>query len=138
MPAIAPTEPARALRPTPVFDALLFQLRELRGPQAEISRFKQRCRRVIRMYAANPGHPAVYARYYARAKLLRGSSTADAAAWVACRYASEQRRWRSNDARVSLIILRELRLIIRYMRARNLALQPVIADVLGEYAEAAE
>jgi hypothetical protein len=115
-------------------DAALAEIRHAFGFPAVT--FKQSVRRFIRRGA---GHSANQARYGARARMFVGWSTVEADAWLACRYASEQRRWRSNDARLSLMVLRELRLIVRFMRAKRLELQPVIADVLGEdRAEAAE
>jgi hypothetical protein len=129
MTAQALPEPVRERRPTPVFDALLRDVAALGGPAAETNRFKQRCRRMIR-YGA--GHPAVFARYWARAKALRGCTAAEAVAIVEVWYGTEKRRWRSNDHRLSLMVLSELRLLVRLMRAKRLDLQPVIADVLGE------
>ena len=129
---------AAAPRPSPGMDAALAEIGAKFGVAAEIDRFKRRCRGIIRRYEQNPFDEGLFKRYGARAQLLRRSTTADAAAWVACRYATEQRRWRSNDARLSLMVLRELRLLVRLMRAKRLDLQPVIADVLGDYAEAAE
>lgn len=126
MPATALPSPAHAPRPSPAMDRAMAEIRHAFGFPAVM--FKQSVRRFIRRGA---GHPANRARYGARARMFVGWSTVEADAWLACRYASEQRRWRSNDARLALMLLRELRLIVRFMRAKRLDLQPVIADVLA-------
>jgi hypothetical protein len=114
---------------SPAMQAALDEIERQFGVSAEIKSFKDRCRRFIERGAR---HPAATARYGARARLMVGWNTADAAAWLACRYATEQRRWRAHDARLSLMVLRELRLIARFMRARRIALAPVIAELVGE------
>ena len=102
--------------------------------------FKQRVRRFIRRDA---GHPANRARYRARALQLRRCPIERALVMVDAWYARERQAFElatalGGGSRLSTEILREMRLIIRFMRAKRLGLQPVIADVLGEYAEAAE
>jgi hypothetical protein len=118
-----------AARPSPAMDRAEAAIARAFSAAAEIDRFKRRCRQMIRWGAS---HPAVCGRYWVRARLLRQQDTAGAADIITAWYATEKTRWRRLDARLSIAVLRELRLIIRFMRARKLALQPVIADVLGE------
>lgn len=129
-----------AARPTPVLDATLDEITRAFGFPA-VS-FKQRVRRFIRRGA---GHPANRARYVARARVIAACSYIDTAiAVIEGQYRSEVQRFGAQAAlgggqRLSTMVLAEMRLILRFMRAKRLGLQPVIADVLDEaFAEAAE
>ncbi len=103
---------------------------------AAINRFKIRVERYIRL---GPRHVAMRARYGARAELLYGLSLDAAIAAV--------ERWRHNERkafqvasalgrgnRLSLNILHELRLILRLMRYRGMAVEfcAIVAAVCDE------
>jgi hypothetical protein len=89
---------------------------------AAINDFKLRVERFLRL---GPQHPLVRARFGARAAMLSGHGLAGALAVT-------ERRWRDETAafhlasafgrgeRLTLDVLRELRLILRWMRARGL------------------
>lgn len=103
--------------------------------------FKVRVRRFIRRDA---GHPANRARYYARVKIIARCDIETAIAVIEVQYQAEIQKFGHQAAlgagqRLSTMVLAEMRLVLRFMRARKMGLQPVIADVLGEtFAEAAE
>jgi hypothetical protein len=86
---------------------------------AEIAMFK---RRVADFIQLGTGHYAVRARYGRRAKMLRGYSLPGAIYITEQWYRQEQRdcRWAHlygiPHTRLSLQVLRELRLILRYLR----------------------
>jgi hypothetical protein len=103
--------------------------------------FKIRLRRFIRRGA---GHPANRARYGARVRVIAACSYIETAiAVVEGQYRAEIQKFGHQAAlgggqRLSTMVLAEMRLVLRYMRAHRLGLHPVIADVLGEaFAEAA-
>jgi hypothetical protein len=110
--------------------------------EAEITRafgfpevaFKQRVRRFARRGAADPAN---WARYGARVRLLRNATLEQAAILTDGWYRRERDALRNKYAiggatRLSVEVLKELRLMVRFARAKRLDLQPVIADVLGE------
>lgn len=104
--------------------------------------FKVRVRRFMRRGA---GHPANRARYGARARVIAACSYIETAiAVIEGQYRAEIQKFGHEAAigagqRLSTMVLAEMRLVLRFMRARKMGLQPVIADVLGEtFAEAAE
>lgn len=89
-------------------------------------RFKARIRCILR----DPHHPAVCARYRARAEMLLGLPLASASRLVTQWYLAERRAFqltsalggagRLSQTMLSLTILRELRLIARFMCRKRL------------------
>jgi hypothetical protein len=119
-------------------DAALAQIGTAFDEAAAINRFKIRVERYIRL---GPRHVAMRARYGARAELLYGLSLDAAIAAV--------ERWRLNERkafqvasalgrgnRLSLKVLRELRLMLRLMRFRRMRTEfgTIVAAVCDEAA----
>ena len=110
---------------------------------AAVNDFKLRVERRIRL---GPQHGAVRARYRGRAELLYGRSLADAIAAVERWWRAERKAFQIAAAlgcgnRLSLEVLRELRLILRLLRYRRMAgeFSALLAAVRDEaMAEAAE
>ena len=110
---------------------------------AAINRFKLRVERYIRL---GPGHIAMRARYGARAECLRGRSLAEACATITRWWRDERKAFAIASAlgagnRMSLEVLRELRLMLRLMRFKRMAVEfgAIVAQVCGEaIAQAAE
>jgi hypothetical protein len=95
------------------------------GEAAIVNAFKITVEHVIRL---GPQHPAVRARFGARAALLAGRNL-DAAIAVAERWWRDERKAFQIASifgcapRLSLEVLRELRLILRWMRFRRMEVQ---------------
>jgi hypothetical protein len=95
------------------------------GEAAVVNAFKIRAEHLIRL---GPQHPAVRARFGARAALLAGRNL-DAAIAVAERWWRDERKAFQIASifgcapRLSLEVLRELRLILRWMRFRRMEVQ---------------
>jgi hypothetical protein len=109
---------------------------------AVVNAFKMRVERTIRLGAA---HPAVQARYRARAAMLSGSSLATAIVIVERWWRDERKAFQIASAfgggtRLSVEILRELRLILRLMRSSRMeaAFREIQATICGTFAAAAE
>jgi hypothetical protein len=89
---------------------------------AVINGFKLRVERLIRR---GPRHPALRARFSARAARLRGRGLDAAIGTVECWWRDERKAFQIASAlggtRLSLEVLRELRLILRLMRFKRMA-----------------
>jgi hypothetical protein len=122
----APLPPHRPARPWrwrwPQIDAAFDQA-------AAVNAFKLRVERQLRR---GPSHPAVRARYAARAELLQGRSLDAAIALLERWWRDERRAFLIASAlgrgvRLPLDVLRELRLVLRLMRFRRMHTQfPII------------
>jgi hypothetical protein len=117
-------------------DAALAQIGAAFGEAAAVNDFKLRVERLLRL---GPRHPALRARYGARAERLYGRGL-DAAAALADRWWRDQRKaFQIASAlgcgnRHSLDVLRELRLILRLMRFRKMQVEfgAIVGAVCGE------
>jgi hypothetical protein len=95
------------------------------GEAAVVNAFKIRVEHLVRL---GPQHPAVRARFGTRAALLAGRDL-DAAIVIAARWWRDERKaFQIASAfgcapRLSLEVLRELRLILRWMRLRRMDAQ---------------
>jgi hypothetical protein len=125
-------------------DAALAQIGAAFDDSAAIFDLKMR---VERSLCRGPQHPAVRARFAARAAMLSGLSLDAATARVERRWRDERKAFQIASAlgygnRLSLDVLRELRLILRLLRYRRLhaAFGAIVAAVCGDeaMAEAAE
>jgi hypothetical protein len=103
-------------------DRALAQIAAAFGAAAAVNDFKLRVERLCRL---GPRHPALRARFGARAQMLRGcnltSATAKAERW----WREERRAFQIASAfgygnRLSLEVLRELRLTLRLMRFKRM------------------
>ena len=99
-------------------DRAVAQIDAAFGEAAAINDFKLRVERLLRL---GPQHPAVHARLHARARMLRGCTLATATAKVERWWHEERRAFQIASAfgygnRLSLEVLRELRLALRLMR----------------------
>jgi len=106
-------------------DAALAQIGAAFDETAAIASFKLRVEHLIRL---GPAHPAVRARFGARAERLRGQSLDQAIATVARWWRDERKAFQIASAlgcgnRLSLEVLRELRLILRLLRRRNMRVE---------------
>ena len=117
-------------------DVALAQIGAAFGEAAAINRFKIRIERYIRL---GPRHVAMRARYGARADLLYGLSLDAAIAAVERWRRAERKAFQVACAlgrgnRLSLNILDELRLILRLMRHKRMAVEfgAIIAAVCDE------
>lgn len=138
MPSSAPQLATHAPRPGSAMDRAKAEIAHAFGFPAVL--FKQRVRRFIRRGA---GDPANRARYSARTIALVNRDIDRAIVMVEHWFQRERKAFQIANAfgsgvRLSTMVLAEMRLVLRFMRARKLKLQPVIADVLGDYAQAAE
>jgi hypothetical protein len=103
-------------------DAALAQIDAAFGEAARINVFKLRVERWLRL---GPAHPAVQARFGARAELLHGRDL-DAAVMLADRWWREERKAfqiasvLGRGSALSLDVLRELRLVLRLMRRKRM------------------
>ena len=91
------------------------------GHSSEVMRFKRRIRAILR----EPDHPAVAARYGARAKWLRRCSLRVAVTCVDNEWRIERQAFQvasvlGRGTRLSVEILSELRLILRWLRFRRM------------------
>jgi hypothetical protein len=125
------------------FDAALAQIGAAFDETAAILDFKLR---VERMLCRGPQHAAVCARFGARAAMLSGLSLDAATARVERWWRDEHKAFQIASAlghgnRLSLEVLRELRLIVRLLRFKRMRAEfgAIAAAVCGEaMAEAAE
>jgi len=106
-------------------DAALAQIGAAFDETAAIASFKLRVEHLIRL---GPAHPAVRARFGARAERLRGQGLDQAIATVARWWRDERKAFQIASAlgcgnRLSLEVLRELRLILRLLRRRNMRVE---------------
>lgn len=106
-------------------DAALVQIHAAFDEAASVNAFKLRVERLLRL---GPHHPAVRARFGARAELLMGRSLDAAIAIVECWWRDERKAFQIASAlgrgsRLSLEALRELRLILRLMRFKRMQAQ---------------
>lgn len=123
---------------SPAMAAALDRIERECGMSAVHKRLKDRCRFVLRR---GPAHPAVKARYGARAAMMWGFSTWRAVLWVERCYADELRAFEiacsyGRGTRLSVVILEEMRLILRWLR-RNWPgdFRALVAEVLEGHAE---
>jgi hypothetical protein len=124
-------------------DAALAQIGAAFDEAAAINGFKLRVEHLLRL---GPYHTAVRARFGARAELLAGRSLDAAIALVERWWRDERRALQIASAlgrgsRVSLDVLREMRLVLRLMRRRRMAAEfsLIVATLCGdEFAVAAE
>jgi hypothetical protein len=117
-------------------DAALAQIDAAFDEAAAINAFKLRVERQLRR---GPTHPAVRARYAARAELLQGRSLDLAIALVERWWRDERRAFLIASAlgggvRLPLDVLQELRLILRLMRFKRMHAQfpTIVAAVCDE------
>jgi hypothetical protein len=103
---------------------------------AAICAFKIRAERMIRL---GPHHPAARARFGARAEMLAGYDLAAATALVERGWRDERKAFQIASAlgcgtRLSLDVLSELRLILRWMRSKHMhaEYESAIAVLCGE------
>jgi hypothetical protein len=104
-------------------DAALAQIGAAFDDSAAINAFKIRVERLIRV---GPHHPALRARFGARAALLPGRDLDGAIVAVERWWREERKAFQLASAfgcgnRVSLDVLRELRLVLRLMRRKGMA-----------------
>jgi hypothetical protein len=107
----------------PALDVALAEIGAAFDQSAAINSFKIRVERLIRR---GPHHPALRARFGARAALLHGRDLDAAIATVERWWRDERKAFQIASAlgggsRLSLEVLRELRLILRLMRFKRLA-----------------
>jgi hypothetical protein len=127
---------AAAVQTGSAIDAALAQIDAAFDEAAAINAFKLRVERQLRR---GPSHPAVRARYAARAELLQGRSLDAAIALVERWWRDERRAFLIASAlgrgvRLPLDVLRELRLILRLLRFKRMHAQfpTVVAAVCDE------
>jgi hypothetical protein len=106
----------------PAMTAALAQIGAAFDQAAVINGFKIKVERLIRL---GPDHPAVRARFEARVAMLRGRSLDAAIITVERWWRDEQRAFAIASAfgrgsRLSLEIVNELRLLLRWMRFKRL------------------
>jgi hypothetical protein len=119
---------ARA-EPSGAMAAALAQVEAAFGEAAAVNGFKLRVERLIRL---GPHHPAVRARFGARATMLYGRNLEQATMLVERWWRDERKAFQiacafGSAPRLSLEVLRELRLILRLARFKRLG---------GEYRDA--
>jgi hypothetical protein len=122
---MAVSEPPDATARGDAASALTIALAEIRaafGEAALVDAFKRRVARVIR---CGPNDAAVRARFGARAALIRGRGLDAAIITVERWWRTERKAFQIASAlgcatRLSLEVLRELRLILRWMRIKKL------------------
>jgi hypothetical protein len=133
---------AQAVRGSAI-DCALAQIAAAFGEAAAINAFKLRLDEWLRL---GPRHPAVRARFRARAEMIAGCPLDAAIARVERWWRDERRAFQIARAfghgnRLSLEVLREMRLILRLLRRKGLHAEfgPQLAALCGELmAEAAE
>jgi len=101
--------------------------------------------RVERLLRLGPHHPEVRARFGARAQLLHGRSLASALTLVEQWWCAERKAFQIASAlgygnRLSLDVLRELRLILRWLRVKRMEdeFAEIVAALYAPPAVAAE
>lgn len=127
---------AAAVQTGSALDATLAQIDAAFDEAAAINAFKLRVERQLRR---GPSHPAVRARYAARAEVLQGRSLDAAIALVERWWRDERRAFLIASAlgrgvRLPLDVLQELRLILRLMRFKRMHAQfpTIVAAVCDE------
>jgi hypothetical protein len=120
----------------PAMEAALAQIGAAFDEAACVNAFKLRVERMLRL---GPSHPAVCARYGSRAALLAGRDLDAAIARVERWWRDERKAFQIASAlgrgsRMSVETVRELRLILRLMRAKGMQAEfySLIAAVRGE------
>jgi hypothetical protein len=120
----------------PAMEAALAQIGAAFDEAACLNAFKLKVERMLRF---GPSHPAVRARYGSRAALLSGRDLDAAIAHVERWWRDERRAFQIASAlgrgsRMSVETVRELRLILRLMRAKGMQAEfcSLIAAVCGE------
>jgi hypothetical protein len=127
-------------------DRALAQIGAAFGEAAAVNDFKLR---VERLFWLGPQHPTLRARFHARAEMLCGCNLATAMMKTERWWREERRTFQIASAfgygnRLSLEVLREMRLVLRLMRFKNMhaefaALTAALrGDVMEFPAEAAE
>jgi hypothetical protein len=126
-------------------DAAVAEIQAAFGRAGEIKHFKLQAKRWLRL---GPQHPAVRARFGARAAALPHWQLAAAIRDVECWWREERKTFALASAlgygsRLSVETLRELRLILRWMRRKHLAAQfgaiaAAVCEEANAIAEAAE
>jgi hypothetical protein len=124
-------------------DVALAQIGTAFDETAVICNFKIRVERLLRL---GPHHPAVLARFGARAELLSGRSLGAAVVSVERWWRDERKAFQIASAlgcgsRLSLEVLRELRLILRLMRFKRMEAEycaAIAALCVASFAIAAE
>jgi hypothetical protein len=106
----------------PAMEAALAQIGAAFNEAAVVNAFKIKVERFIRL---GPAHPAVRARFAARAAMLRGRNLAAANILVGRWWRDERKAFQLASAfgcgnRLSLEVLSELRLILRLMRCKRM------------------
>lgn len=106
----------------PALDVALAEIGAAFDDAAAVNGFKIRIERLIRR---GPQHPALRARYGARAALLSGRNLDAAIAAVERWWHAERKAFQIASAlgggtRLSLEVLRELRLVLRLMRCKRM------------------
>jgi hypothetical protein len=127
---------AAAVQTGSAIEAALAQIDAAFDQAAAINAFKLRVERQLRR---GPSHPAVRARYAARAELLQGRDLDAAIALVERWWRDERRafliaRALGRGMRLPVDLLHELRLILRLMRFRRMHAQfpTIVAAVCDE------
>jgi hypothetical protein len=121
----------------------LAQIEAAFGEAAAVNDFKLRVERLPRL---GPQHPAVRARFRARAQMLCGCNLAVAAARADRRWREERSAFQIASAlgtgsRLPLEVLREARLVLRLMRFKHMhaefrtAVAALHGDIIAEAAE---
>jgi hypothetical protein len=115
----------------PALDVALSEIGTAFDQAAAVNDFKIRVERLIRR---GPRHPALRARFGARAAMLHGRSLDAATATVERRWRDERKAFQIASAlgggsRLSLEVVRELRLVLRWMRFKRMAAE--YADALS-------
>ncbi len=113
---------AARVGPTPAMAVALAQIGAAFDEAATINAFKIRVERLIRL---GPLHPAVRARFGARASMLFGRGLDSAVALIERCWRDERIAFQIASAlgcttRLSLEVLREIRLILRLMRCKKM------------------
>jgi hypothetical protein len=128
--------------PRPAMASALARIGAAFDEAAAINDFKMRVERIIRR---GPDHPAVHARFAARIGLLRGRDLEAAVMAVEHWWRDERKAFHIASAfgrgsRLSLDILSELRLILRWMRWKQMTKKydAIVAAVTDPWAVAAE
>jgi hypothetical protein len=112
-------------------DRVLAQIGAAFGEAAAVNGFKLRVEQLLRF---GPQHPTLRARFGARAAMLSGKSLGAAVALVERRWRDERRAFQIASAfgcgnRLSLEVLRELRLMLRLMRFKGM--QPEFGAIVA-------
>lgn len=113
---------AARVGPAPAMAVAFAQIGAAFDEAATINAFKTRVERLIQL---GPRHPAVRARFGARASILFGRGLDSAVALIECCWRDELKAFQIASAldcatRLSLEVLRALRLILRLMRWKKM------------------